>query len=138
MVVLFFVLVFDIDFGAELDAGVNLRVVVFLDIDVTVHDGAVVVTINVDLASIFEHVRFSTLAALAVSLAAAAAAGGLALLADVLDAAGQVLADGGHDGVDRHDGLNGFHEDIQDRTDEADPLGDLTSNLRFGDGSCKA
>ena len=73
-----------------------------------------------------------------MSLAAAAAAGGLALLADVLDAAGQVLADGGHDGVDRHDGLNGFHEDIEYRADESDPLGDLTGNLRFGGGSCKA
>ena len=129
MVVLFLALVFDIDFGAELDIGVDFRVFVFLDIDVTVHDGAVVIAIDVHVSSVAH-------ATLAVSLAAAAAAGGLALFADVLDAAGQVLADGGHDGVDRHDGPNGFHEDLEDRLNEADPLGDLTGDLRFGDGSC--
>ena len=135
VVVVLFVLVLDINLGAELDIGVDFRVIVLLDIDVTVHDGAVVIAVDVHVSSVAQLVAF---AALAVSLAAAAAAGGLALLADVLDAAGQVLADGGHDGVDRHDGLNGFHEDIQDRADESDPLGDLAGNLRFGDGSRKA
>ena len=128
MVVLFFALVFDIDFGAELDIGVDFRVIVFLDIDVTVHDGAVVIAVDVHVSSVAH-------ATLAVSLTAAAAAGGLALFADVLDTAGQVLADGGHDGVDRHDGLKGFHEDLEDRLNEADPLGDLTGDLRLGGGS---
>ena len=91
-----------------LDAGVNLNVTVFAIVDVTVVDGAIVVTANNCAAVVSANggatggatVSRATATGTAVAtggaarraaFAAATAAGRLALLADVLDAASQVI-----------------------------------------------
>ena len=91
-----------------LDAGVNLNVAVFTIVDVTVVDGAIVVTAN-NCAAVVSANRGATGgatvsratatgtaiatggAARRAAFAAATATGRLALLADVLDAASQVI-----------------------------------------------
>ena len=129
-----------------LDAGVNLNVAVFAIVDVTVVDGAIVVTAN-NCAAVVSANRGATGgatvsratatrttvatggAARRAAFAAATAAGCLALLADVLDATSQVITSRGHDGVDGLDRLEGVHKDLEDRLDASDPLGSLTSHL---------
>ena len=125
-----------------LDAGVNLNVAVFAIVDVTVVDGAIVVTAN-NCAAVVSANRGATVsratatgtavatggAARRAAFAAATAAGCLALLADVLDATSQVITSRGHDGVDGLDRLEGVHKDLEDRLDASDPLGSLTSHL---------
>ena len=128
------------------DAGVNLNVAVFAIVDVTVVDGAIVVTAN-NCAAVVSANRGATGgatvsratatgtavatggAARRAAFAAATAAGRLALLADVLDATSQVMTCRGHDGVDGLDCLEGVHKDLEDRLDASDPLGSLTSHL---------
>ena len=128
------------------DAGVNLNVAVFAIVDVTVVDGAIVVTAN-NCAAVVSANRGATGgatvsratatgtavatggAARRAAFAAATAAGCLALLADVLDATSQVITSRGHDGVDGLDRLEGVHKDLEDRLDASDPLGSLTSHL---------
>ena len=129
-----------------LDAGVNLNVAVFAIVDVAVVDGAIVVTANNCAAVVSANrgatggatVSCTTATGTAVAtggatrraaFAAATAAGRLALLADVLDAASQVITSRGHDGVDGLDRLEGVHKDLEDRFDASDPLRSLTSHL---------
>ena len=129
-----------------LDAGVNLNVAVFAIVDVTVVDGAIVVTAN-NCAAVVSANRGATGgatvsratatgtaiatggAARRAAFAAATAAGRLALLADVLDAPSQVTTSRGHDGVDGLDRLEGAHEDLEDRFNTIDPLRGLASHL---------
>ena len=129
-----------------LDAGVNLNVTVFAIVDVTVVDGAIVVTAN-NCAAVVSANRGATGgatvsratatgtaiatggAARRAAFAAATAAGRLALLADVLDAPSQVTTSRGHDGVDGLDRLEGAHEDLEDRFNTIDPLRGLASHL---------
>ena len=129
-----------------LDAGVNLNVAVFAIVDVTVVDGAIVVTANNCAAVVSANggatggatVSRATATGTAVAtggaarraaFAAATAAGRLALLADVLDAPSQVTTSRGHDGVDGLDRLEGAHEDLEDRFNTIDPLRGLASHL---------
>ena len=129
-----------------LDAGVNLNVAVFAIVDVTVVDGAIVVTANNCAAVVSANggatggatVSRATATGTAIAtggaarraaFAAATAAGRLALLADVLDAPSQVTTSRGHDGVDGLDRLEGAHEDLEDRFNTIDPLRGLASHL---------
>ena len=131
-----------------LDAGVNLNVAVFAIVDVTVVDGAIVVTAN-NCAAVVAANRGATGgatvsratatgtaiatggAARRAAFAAATAAGRLALLADVLDATSQVTTSRCHDSVDCHDRLEGVHEDLEDRFNAIDPLRGFTRHLGF-------
>ena len=131
-----------------LDAGVNLNVAVFAIVDVTVVDGAIVVTANNCAAVVAANrgatggatVSRATATSTAVAtggtarraaFAAATTAGRLALLADVLDAASQVITSRCHDSVDCHDRLEGVHEDLEDRFNTIDPLRGFTRHLSF-------
>ena len=131
-----------------LDARVNLDVAVFAIVDVTVVDGAIVVTANNCAAVVAANrgatggatVSRATATGTAVAtggtarraaFAAATTAGRLALLADVLDAASQVITSRCHDSVDCHDRLEGVHEDLEDRFNTIDPLRGFTRHLGF-------
>ena len=126
MVVFFLVLVADIDFGA----GVNLRVIVFIDVNVTINNGAVVVTINVDYLSVFEHVLFSRLVTRRGTLATAAATRFRTVLADLTDGGGQLRRCGADHVHHRLDGLESVLDHRKDVPNVFCPLNGILRDLR--------
>ena len=132
---------FDVRLDLRIDLDVMIVVLTVVDVDVTAGVDSVVVATDIVRTArgctvgkrpigipvaITGKLRIAPLHA---AVSAASPAGGLALLADLLDAAGQVAARRGQNREDCLESLKRVGECLHDRLDPTNPLGDPAGDL---------